>query len=262
MQGNDHVQGGPQVSPAIIVSDTNTLIPVAAMRTNAAVVTGLLGGVAMEMMLDSGSAVSLVRKDMMSSQMNNVTQIPLPAVKLVTAAGDDLLMIDHIQTTVQIQHHTVNYMFVMVNTLITPAILGMDFLQQHGIVIDFASTPVKIFLPPATENNTDPILRPILQTECNRWTKHCAIVSLAESKEDQVEDYYTIPLFSQTPSVEFPECRVGNLQTVVYEFQQLFQTSPGKTDASYHYIPTIGPPVHVTQRYIPIHYRKEVLKQL
>ena len=40
------------------------------------------------------------------------------------------------------------------------------------------------------------------------------------------------------------------------------QTSPGKTDAAYHYIPTIGPPVHVPPRRIPIHYREEVLKQL
>ena len=78
---------------------------------------------------------------MMSLQMNNVAQIPLPAVKLVTAAANDLLMTDYIQTTVQIQHHTVNHMFEVVNTLIAPAILGMDFLQQHGIVIDFASTP-------------------------------------------------------------------------------------------------------------------------
>ena len=82
---------------------------------------------------------------------------------------------------------------------------------------------------------------------------------MAESNEDQVEDY-AIP--SQAPSVEFPECRVGNLQTVVYEVQQLFQTSPGKTDTSYHYIPTIGPPVRVPPRRIPIHYREEVLKQL
>ena len=145
------------------------------MRTNAAVVTGLLGGVAIEMMLDSGSVVSLVRKDMMSPQMINVAQIPLPAVKLVTAAGDDLLMVDHIQTTVQIQHHTVTHMFVVVNTLITPVILGMDFLQKHGMVIDFASTPVRISLPPAAENNTDPILRPVLQAEHNLWTKYCAI---------------------------------------------------------------------------------------
>ena len=84
---------------------------------------------------------------------------------------------------------------------------------------------------------------------------------MAESKDDQVEDY-AIPLFSQTPSVEFPECKVGNLQTVVYEFQQIFQTSPGKTDASYHYIPTIGPPVRVPPRRIPIYYREEVLKRL
>ena len=140
-------------------------------------------------------------------------------MKLVTAPVDDLLMVDHIQTTVQIQHHTVTHMFVVVNTctLITPVILGMNFLQQHGMVIDFASTPVKISLPLATETNTDPIVRPILQAECNLWTKHCAIILVPESKEDQVKDY-AILLFSQAPSVEFPECRVGNLQPVVCEF--------------------------------------------
>ena len=125
----------------------------------------------MEMMYDSGSSITLARKDMMSPQMNNVAQFPLPVMKLVTATVNDLLMTDYIQTTVQIQYHTVNHMFEVVNTLITPAILGMDFLQQHGL---------------SNRNNTDPILRPILQAECNLWTKHCAIVSFAESKEDKV----------------------------------------------------------------------------
>ena len=50
----------------------------------------------------------------MSPQMINVAQIPLPTVKL---AEDDLLMVDHIQTTVQIHLHTVTHMFVVVNTL-------------------------------------------------------------------------------------------------------------------------------------------------
>ena len=81
------------------------------MRTISAVVTGLFGGVSMEMMLDSGSAVSLVRKDMISPQMNDVVHIPLPLVKLVTATGDNLLIVDHIQTTVRIQHHTVTHSF-------------------------------------------------------------------------------------------------------------------------------------------------------
>jgi len=51
---------------------------VAAVRTNAAVITGLLGGVPMEIMLDSGSAVSLIRRDMISPQMTSVVHIPLP----------------------------------------------------------------------------------------------------------------------------------------------------------------------------------------
>ena len=39
------------------------------------------------LILDSGSAVFLVRKDMMSPQMNSVAQVSLPAVKLVTVAA-------------------------------------------------------------------------------------------------------------------------------------------------------------------------------
>ena len=62
--------------------------------------------------------------------------------------------------------------------------------------------------------------------------------------------------------MELPECKMSNLRAVVHEFQQFFKTTPGKTDASYHYIPTTGTPLHVPPRCIPIHYRDEVLKQL
>ena len=116
---------------------------VSAKRTNAAIISGLLGEVLMEIMLDSGSAVSLIRQDMISPLITSVIHIPLPQVKLVTAVGNDLLIVDHIQAAVQIQNYTVTHSFIVVNTLITPAILGIDFLQQHGIKIDFASTPIK-----------------------------------------------------------------------------------------------------------------------
>ena len=71
---------------------------------------------------------------------------------VVTAAGDDLLIVDHIQTTVRIQHHTVTHSYIVVNTLITPAILEIDFLQQHGIIIDFASSPINISIPPIADS--------------------------------------------------------------------------------------------------------------
>ena len=96
----------------------------------------------MEIMLDSGSVVSLIRQDMISPLMTSVVHIPLPQVKLVTAAGNDLLMVDHIRATVQVQNYTVTHSFIVVDTLITPAILGIDFLQQHSIKIDFATTPI------------------------------------------------------------------------------------------------------------------------
>ena len=57
----------------------------------------------------------------------NIVKVSLPPIKLVIAAGDDLVIVDHIQTTIQLQHHTVTHTFVVVNTLITPAILGIDF---------------------------------------------------------------------------------------------------------------------------------------
>ena len=216
----------------------------------------------MEIMLDSGSAVSLVRQDMISPLMTSVVHIPLPHVKLVTAAGNDLLIVDHIRATVQIQNYTVTHSFIVVNTLITPAILGIDFLQQHSIKIYFATTPIKLSVSPGAGSKIiDPCVRSVMEAENILWTKHCAVTSLSSTIEDQVEDY-AIPVFSDACSVEFPECKMSSLQPVVYEFQQIFKTTPGKTNASYHYISTTGPPVRVPPRRIPIHYREEILDQL
>ena len=33
----------------------------------------------------------------------------------------------------------------MVSDLNTPAILGLDFLQQHGLVLDFSSEVIKVY---------------------------------------------------------------------------------------------------------------------
>ena len=55
----------------------------------------------------------------------------------------------------------------------------------------------------------DPCLKSVLEAECTLWTKHCAVVSVSSTIDDQVEDY-AIPVFSNT-SVEFPECKLSNL---------------------------------------------------
>ena len=61
----------------------------------------------MEMMLDSVS-FKFVRQDMIiSPQMMDTVQVPLLSVKLETAAGDDLVIVDHIldyNTTSAVTH--------------------------------------------------------------------------------------------------------------------------------------------------------------
>ena len=36
------------------------------------------------------------------------------------------------------------YQFLVVDKLVTPVIFGLDFLQQHNLVLNFASRPVII----------------------------------------------------------------------------------------------------------------------
>ena len=115
---------------------------------------------------------------MISPLITSVVHIPIPQVKLVTAAENDLLMVDHIGATVQIQDYTVTHSFIVVNTLITPAILGIDFLRQHSIKIDYATTPIKLCFTWCRQQDTRPVSQisyrsreyPVDQTLCSYIT--------------------------------------------------------------------------------------------
>ena len=65
---------GQQASPAAIGPHTIDVITVAAVKTNA-IVTGKIGGTKIEMMLDSGSSVSLIRQDMITCSMQDMVRL-------------------------------------------------------------------------------------------------------------------------------------------------------------------------------------------
>ena len=67
-------------------SDDN-VITVAALRSSTANPTGELAGNPMEIMLDYGSAVSLMIKEKADKLQDKSTNIPLPQVSLITASG-------------------------------------------------------------------------------------------------------------------------------------------------------------------------------
>ena len=64
-------------------------------------------------------------------------------VKLISALGEPLLIIGCVQALVQIHHLEVVYQFLVVERLVVPVILGLDFMQ-HISVLNFASRLVTI----------------------------------------------------------------------------------------------------------------------
>ena len=83
-------------------------------------------------MLDSGSQRSLLCKDILVG-MKNTYKANLPVwPKLVTASEKPLTMVDHIEATVEIGQLHVKHNFLVVESLVAPAILGTDFLQSMG----------------------------------------------------------------------------------------------------------------------------------
>ena len=92
------------------------------------------------MMLDSGYAVSLVRQDV-TSDSNTIERMPLPQIQLVTASGDKLPITDCLKASIEVEGQKFTDNFLFVDKLITPVILGIDFLQQHGLTINFSHTP-------------------------------------------------------------------------------------------------------------------------
>ena len=58
--------------------------------------------------------------------------------------------------------------FVVVNSLVVPVILGVGFLQTHGVLLDFSTTPVKFG---TTKMPDVPLTKSQLQWQSTRQNK-------------------------------------------------------------------------------------------
>ncbi len=104
-------------------------------------------------------------------------------------------------------------------------------------------------------------LRPVYEAACKAWAKVCAIAAI-ESCSTDVVDECAVPLFRGLTSYELPECPRPSHMSIVHEYRDLCQTTPGKTEAAENFIPTNGNPVKVPPRRIADQYREEVERQI
>lgn len=147
--------------------DTSNIV-VAAVRSQGAVIKGELGNMCVEIMMDSGSSISLVMESFAENFYHN--QKPPSTLKLVSAAGEPIPVLGQIVAPICVADLLVDHSFVVVKSLITPVILGLDFLHRHGIVLDFTTTPLTIHNN-IQQTEVPAELRPILDTARNNSKK-------------------------------------------------------------------------------------------
>ena len=230
---------------------------VAAVKSKAAIIGGELGGVMVEAMLDLGSSVSLVQSEVLQ-KARGIEQVKgAKPLRLVTASGNSLPIVDHIRAPIRIGKLKLMHEFVVVQSLVAPVILGTDFLHNNALLLDFTKTPVRVCSDSIQSAKTDiestavvEMVQPMYQSARKEQVKTCAIVGIEQPGTDVIDEC-AVPMYQKPASIDLPECPKHGLRSVVCKYQSLFYTTPGVTDAAHHFIPTIGNSVRVLPRRIP-----------
>ena len=147
---------------------------------------------------------------------------------------------------------------MVVHSLISPVILGIDFLQKYKLVLDFTSSPVSVTSKPVDGLETLPkSMKPIVDT--SKKAKICAVQAFEETAGETI-DSCAIPLFGKAapPVFDVPTCTNTLLLAVLEQHKKLFSTTPGHMKLAEHFISTTGTPVKVPPCRIPANYRVEV----
>ena len=121
---------------------------------------------------------------------------------LVTTSGDPLPIKAHLLLPVVIGEKSMLHYFVVVNCLVVPVILGVDFLQTHGVLLDFSTTPVKFGTTnvPDVSSNQELSTVAIYKAEQTEKIKRYPIVVLKGVTD--VVDECAIPWFNKEDVIE------------------------------------------------------------
>ena len=224
-----------------------------------------------EVMLDSGSSVSLVRHDI-AKRFNGTTSAgDMPKLRLVSAGGEELPIVNNVKAAVKLSgiEEVPEHSFIVVEQLISQVILGVDFLQQQGLVLDFTTSPVSVTVarqkrltPVSTAPGPAPLPEPeamqaMRKAERERREKVCIVASLEDPASDEADDC-VIPIFNEFADAEFPGFVKACFQGTVQQARDRFVKTPGLTKLACHQIDTVGSPARVPPRRIPAHFQQEV----
>ena len=126
--------------------------------------------------------------------------------------------------------------------VITTEILGLDFLQQHGLVLDFSSEAITLY----PNNNHTGVEHQQLQhmvEKAHNNKPHIGIIAAVNGDLNKISEECAIPDFGAPKAYELPDSCGDEFKHLIEEYNDLFCTTPGKMTHDCCYIPTKGPPI-------------------
>ena len=111
--------------------------PTESAAVSSLMVTGLIEGECVEMLIDTGSAVIIIREDVWRrSQESHQLQLQLPIRSVVAANGEELDLLGQSEVTLGIGGLAVKHLVLVAKGLTQECLLGANFLMQHSCVVD------------------------------------------------------------------------------------------------------------------------------
>ena len=104
-------------------------------------------------------------------------------------------------------------------------------------------------------------MKAVWDSEKDAKSKRCP-ATIAEDPNTNMIEECNIPKYGDPLQFDLPCCTDPEIDLLLKEYTDLFGTIPGVTTLAHHHIPTMGNPVRVPPRRMPVHYKQEIEHQI
>ena len=127
------------------------------------------------------------------------------SVHVVSATGEPIPVLGHVTSPVQIGPNKVDHPLVVVQSLITPVMLQIDFLHAYGLILDFTNTPVYVTTQLTANSSLQESDQQVLYEARRAKAKVCAIQESDELSKEATDDC-AISTFGEFCHYDMPSC--------------------------------------------------------
>ena len=224
-------------------------------------VFGTVNHIPCTILFDTGSTISLI-----SQQLVNQAKLPQSSsaqtVNVLTASCNDMVLNTTTDIPLKIDGFSANHKAFIAPQLVSPIILGTDFLSKFQVSLDFKRAFITIGDTTITTDQTQK--EDTTSSKERLWNNSQHTVAVL-CDDDPDFDLCSIPQFlpKGTTTCALPSNCSPTYMSIVKEYKSLFSSIPGQTEAIEHHIPTgEAQPIRVPPRRVPMHYKDEIQKQI